>query len=287
MQRKTAILAAVLTAALLLFLSSAYRLWETEQVVITKFGAPVRTVTEPGLHFKIPYIHKAHFFERRLLDYDTSAREILTQDKKTLIVDNYAKWRITDPLKFLQAVQNVAGAQSRLDDIIYSELRTELGKHIFHDIISVNRPQIMATVTRLSNEKAAEYGIEVLDVRIKRADLPAENEMAIFARMEAERKRIANQYRSEGEEEGLKIRAETDKEAVIILAEAEKQAQETKGGGDAGATKIYAAAYNRNQRFYGLIRTLEAYPKTIDSTTTLILSPDAEFFQYLWKSTPK
>lgn len=287
MQRKKAIAVAVLAAALLLFFSSAFRVWETEQAVITKFGAPVRTVSDPGLHFRIPYIHKVHFFDRRLLDNDAAPREILTQDKKTLIVDNYAKWRIADPLKFLQAVQNEAGALSRLDDIIYSEMRTELGKHLFHEIISVNRPLIMETVTRLSNQKAAEYGIEVLDVRIKRADLPPENEMAVYARMEAERKRIANQYRSEGEEEGLKIRAETDKEAVIILAEAEKQAQEIKGGGDAGATKIYASAYNRNQRFYGLIRTLEAYQKTIDSTTTLILSPDAEFFQYLWRSTPK
>ncbi|MEA1997490.1 MAG: protease modulator HflC [Gemmatimonadota bacterium] len=265
-------------------LSSVYQVWETEQVVITKFGKPIRTVTEPGLHFKMPFIHKVNLFERRLLDYDSAPTEILTQDKKNLKVDNYAKWRIIDPLKFLQAVGNETGAQARLDDIIYSELRTELGRHKFHDIISNKRPEIMEVVTVKSNDKAGEYGIEVLDVRIKRADLPPENERAIFARMEAERKRIANQYRSEGEEEALKIRAETDKQAVIILAVAEKSSQEIRGAGDAEATRIYAQAYNRNVKFYSLVRTLEAYEKAIDSTTTIILSPDAEFFRYFSES---
>ena len=263
--------------------SSVYRVWETQQVVITKFGKPVRIVSEPGLHFKIPVVHRLRVFEKRLLDYDSAPTEILTQDKKTLIVDNYAKWRIKDPLKYLQAVGNEAGAQSRLDDIIYSEMRTELGRHNFHVIVSEKRAAIMEVVTKKSDEKAEEYGVEVLDVRVKRADLPQENEKAIFARMEAERKRIANQYRSEGEEEALKIRAETDKQAVIIMAEAEKTSQQVRGEGDAEATKIYAQAYNRSQKFYGLVRTLEAYENVIDSTTTLIISPDAEFLQYFWK----
>jgi membrane protease subunit HflC len=207
---------------------------------------------------------------------------VLTQDKKTLNIDNYAKWRIVDPLKVLQTVQTEAGAQTRLDDIIYSEIRTELGRHTFYAIISDQRAEIMETVTAKSNEKTLEYGIEVIDVRIKRADLPQENENAIFARMEAERKRIANRYRSEGEEEALKIRAETDKQAVIIMAEAERKAQEVRGEGDAQATSIYAEAYNQDRSFYKMIRTLEAYEKSIDSTTTVILSPDADFFDYLW-----
>ncbi len=179
---------------------------------------------------------------------------------------------------------NQFGAQSRLDDIIYSELRTELGRHPFHDIISKQRAAIMEVVTRESNAKSAEYGIEVIDVRIKRADLPQENERAVFARMEAERKRIANRYRSEGEEEALKIRAETDKEAQILLAGAGKQAQQVRGEGDARATVIYAAAYGRNQKFYNLVRTLEAYETAIDSGTTLIISPKADFFRYLWQA---
>jgi modulator of FtsH protease HflC len=263
--------------------NSMFRVWETEQVVVTKFGKPVRIVSEPGLHFRMPFVHKLRVFERRLLDYDSAPTEVLTQDKKTLFVDNYAKWRISDPLKVLQTVQNEMGAQARLSDIIYSEIRTELGRHAFHDIISAKRAEIMETVTRKCNEITQDYGIDVLDVRIKRADLPQENENAIFARMEAERKRIANQYRSEGEEEALKIRAETDKQAVIIMAESERKSQEINGEGDAEATKIYASAYNRDRGFYELVRTLEAYDVAIDSTTTVILSPDAEFFKYLWK----
>jgi len=274
----------IVVFGLIVSLSSVFRVWETEQVVVTKFGKPVRTVKEPGLHFKIPFIEKLRVFEKRLLDYDAASTEILTQDKKALIVDNYAKWRIIDPLKLLQAVQNEFGAQSRLDDIIYSELRVELGRHEFHTIISEKRAEIMEVVTKKSDEKAREYGVEVVDVRIKRADLPRENENAIFARMEAERKRIANQYRSEGDEEALKIRAETDKQAVIILATAEKTAQQNRGEGDAEATRIYARAFNRNQKFYGLVRTLEAYEKVIDTNTTIILSPDADFFKYFWEA---
>jgi len=284
MKRSLIAVLVVLVVLLILLLNSAYRVFETEQVQITKFGAPVRTVMEPGLYFKIPFIHKLNVFEKRLLDYDSAPTEVLTQDKKTLIVDNYAKWRIIDPLKFMMTVRNSPGARTRLDDIIYSEIRVDLGKHLFHEIISGQRSEIMKTVTENSNAKAQEYGIEVLDVRVKRADLPPENERAIYQRMEAERKRIANRYRSEGEEKALEIRAETDKEAVIILAQAEKTAQELRGEGDAEATRIYANAFNRNTRFYAFWRTLQAYEIAIDSTTTLILSPDAEFFNYLWKT---
>ena len=284
MKRSLIAVLVVLVVLLILLLNSAYRVFETEQVQITKFGAPVRTVMEPGLYFKIPFIHKLNVFEKRLLDYDSAPTEILTQDKKTLIVDNYAKWRIIDPLKFMMTVRNSPGARTRLDDIIYSEIRVDLGKHLFHEIISGQRSEIMETVTENSNAKAQEYGIEVLDVRVKRADLPPENERAIYQRMDAERKRIANRYRSEGEEKALEIRAQTDKEAVIILAQAEKTAQELRGEGDAEATRIYANAFNRNTRFYAFWRTLQAYEIAIDSTTTLILSPDAEFFNYLWKT---
>jgi modulator of FtsH protease HflC len=277
------LLLALIVLVVVVGTNSMFQVWETEQVVVTKFGKPVKIVDEPGLHFRIPFVHKLRVFERRLLDYDSAPTEVLTQDKKTLFVDNYAKWRISDPLKLLQTVQNEMGAQARLSDIIYSEIRTELGQHGFHDIISAKRAEIMETVTRKCNEITQDYGIDVLDVRIKRADLPQENENAIFARMEAERKRIANQYRSEGEEEALKIRAETDKQAVIIMAESERKSQEISGEGDAEATKIYASAYNRDRGFYALVRTLEAYDVAIDSSTTIILSPDAEFFKYLWK----
>ena len=284
MGKTGSVILVILVITVIILGNSLYRVWETEQVVITKFGKPVATITEPGLKFKVPFIYKTNFFENRLLDYDSAPTEILTMDKKTLIVDNFAKWRIVNPLLFLQTVQNENGAQTRLDDIIYSELRTEIGRNVFHDIISAKRIDIMKEVTRQCDIKAEEYGIEVIDVQIKRADLPQENERAIYDRMTAERNRIASQYRSEGEEEALKIRAETDKEAAIIIAEAEKKAEEIKGDGDAQATAIYADAYNRDKSFYSFIRTLQAYEKTIDSTTTLIMSPNAEFFEYLWKS---
>jgi len=266
-------------------ISSAFVIDETNQVVITQMGKPVRTVQEPGLYFKIPYpIQEVNRFDDRLLVYDSAPTEIITKDKKNLVIDNYALWKIVEPLKFMQAVRDENGAQSRLDDIIYSMVRVELGKYDLHDIVATSRHMIMQTVTAKVAEKAIDYGIEVVDVRIKRADLPQENEKAVFERMRAERKRMANQYRSEGDEEALKIRAETDKEKTIIMAEAYKEAQKTKGDGDAEAASIYAGAFGRDPLFYEFTRTLESYEIAIDSKTTIVLSPDAEFFKYLWKS---
>ena len=218
---------------------------------------------------------------RSLLEYDSAPTEIITKDKKTLVVDNYACWKITDPLKFMQAVHDENGAQSRLDDIVYSELRVELGRYNLHEVVSFLRDTIMEGVTVRCNEKSQEYGISIVDVRIKRADLPEENEKAVFERMRAERIRQANQYRSEGEEAALKIRAQTDKEKVIILAEAYEKAEADRGGGDSQALKIYADAYQRDPQFYKLIRTLEAYKKTLVDGTTVIFSTDSEFMRLL------
>ncbi|MFQ6105180.1 MAG: protease modulator HflC [Candidatus Glassbacteria bacterium] len=279
------ILTVLIILAAIVLISAAFVVDETNQVVITQMGKPVRTVREPGLYFKIPFpIQQVNRFDDRLLEYDSAPTEIITKDKKNLVIDNYALWRIIDPLKFMQAVRDENGAQSRLDDIIYSMLRVELGKYDLHDIVAISREEIMETVTGMCNQKALEYGIEVLDVRIKRADLPEENEKHVFDRMRAERQRMANQYRSEGEEEATKIRAETDKEKVIILAEAYREAQKTKGEGDAEAARIYANAFGRAPAFYEFVRTLEAYEQTIDENTTIVLSPEAEFFEYLWKS---
>jgi membrane protease subunit HflC len=282
-QRRFLPIIAVLVAIILM--SATYVIDETNQVVITQMGKPVRTIREPGLYFKIPFpIQDVNRFEDRLLEYDSAPTEIITKDKKNLVLDNYALWRIINPLMFMQAVRDENGAQSRLDDIIYSMLRVELGKYDLHDIVATSRDEIMETVTRMCNEKALDYGIEVLDVRIKRADLPEENEKHVFDRMRAERQRMANQYRSEGEEEATKIRAQTDKEKVIILAQAYKVAQKVKGEGDAEAAGIYANAFGRDPAFYEFVRTLEAYENSFDQSTTIVLSPDAEFFQYLWKS---
>jgi len=254
---------------------------ETRQAIVLQFGKPIKAVQQPGLNWKLPFIQNVVYFEDRLLVYDAAPTEIITKDKKTLIVDNYARWKITDPLKFLQTVRDLNGAQARLDDIIYSELRVDLGLFDMSEIVSEIREEIMERVTKISNEKSATYGIEIVDVRIKRVDLPPENEKFIFDRMKAERERIAKQYRAEGQEESAKIIAETEKEKTIILAEAYKTAETTRGEGDAEAVRIYAESFNQDPEFYKFLRTLDAYKITFKDKTTALLSADSEFLKYL------
>lgn len=254
----------------------------TQTAIVVQLGKPVRNITEPGLKFKVPFIQDVTYFDKRLLDYDSSAQDVITQDKKTLLIDNFAKWRIVDPLKVYQAFQSQRAALRRLDDIIYSELRVELGRHDLSEIVSKTRSEIMAVVTERAYEKAKVYGIEVQDVRIKRADLPEQNEKAVFARMQAERERQAKQYRAEGAEEAQKIRSEAEKDREIILAEAYKTSEELRGEGDAKAFKIYASAYRQDPRFFEFTRSMEAYKKTFSGTnSTVVMTPDSEFFKFL------
>jgi len=265
--------------------TSLFTVDETEQAIVTQLGKFVREVKQPGLHFKIPLIQKEHKFEARVMEYDAAAAKIITDDKKHLVIDNYARWKIIEPLKFYQTVGNEFGAQSRLDDIVFSEMREELARHTLTEIVSVNRQQIMHKVAEQCNQKAGDYGIQVIDVRIKRADLPEEVRHSVFDRMKAERERIAKKYRSEGEEESVKIKAQTDKDKTILLADSYMQAEKTKGQGDAEALKIYAQAYEKDPEFYSFVRTLEAYGNSLGKGTTLVLPGDSEFFQYL--SPPK
>jgi modulator of FtsH protease HflC len=258
-----------------------YSVSETEQAVVTQLGRPVRLVRAPGLHLKVPFLQQLTSVENRLLDYDAAPAPVITRDKKNLVVDNYAKWRISDPLKFLQTVQNEAGAQARLDDIIYSKVREQLGLHDLVEVIATKRDPIMRAVTIGSNEAAAAYGITVIDVRVKRADLPPENAQAVYGRMRTEREREAKRYRSEGQEEALKIRADTDKQKTIILAEAYQGEQAIRGEGDAAAIRIYAAAFQQDPDFFSFARTLEAYRKSLKGKTTLVLPPQTEFLKYL------
>ncbi|MFQ6605426.1 MAG: protease modulator HflC [Fidelibacterota bacterium] len=254
----------------------------TEQVVILQFGKPVRTIKDPGLHMKLPApFQTATVIDNRLLEYDVPPEEILSNDKKTLIVDNYVRWRIVNPLLFIQTVQAIPNAVTRLDDIIYSKLRQELGTHNMVEIITENRELIMEKVTEASNIATQDYGIEIVDVRIRRVDLPQENEKSIYARMEAERKRQANRFRSEGSEESKKIMAETDKDKTILLADAYRQAEEIRGEGEAIAADIYAKAYSSDPDFYEFTRSLEVYKSIIDEKTTLVLPRDMQLFQQL------
>jgi len=260
--------------------ASLFTVDETEQAIVTQLGKFVREVKQPGLHFKIPLIQAVHKFEARVMEYDAAAAKIITDDKKHLVIDNYARWKIIDPLKFYQTVGSEFGAQSRLDDIVFSEMREELARHTLTEIVSVNRQQIMHEVAEQCAQKAADYGIQVIDVRIKRADLPQEVTDSVYARMRAERERIAKKYRSEGEEEAVKIRAQTDKDKTILLADSYMLAEKTKGEGDAEALRIYAQAYEKDPEFYSFVRTLEAYGNSLGKGTTIVLPIDSEFFQY-------
>ena len=272
----------ILVLIALFVLSTIIMVDETEQIVILQFGKPIRTIKEPGLNWKFPApFQTSNSFEKRLLEYDVPPEEILSKDKKSLIIDNYVRWRIIDPLLFLQTVKAVPTAKTRLDDIVYSELRQELGTRDMVEIITENRALVMEKVTKASNEETSKYGIEVIDVRIRRVDLPRENEASIYARMEAERKRQANKFRSEGEEEAQKIRAATDRDKTVILAEAYKKAQKIRGEGEAKALDIYASSYSKDSDFYEFTRTLETYEKVIDKKTTLVLPGDSKLFKGL------
>ena len=283
--KQNIVLGVVLVLGLLIMmgLSPFFVVDLTETAIVVALGKPVRTITEPGLKFKIPFYHQVTFFDKRYLDYDAPARDVITSDKKSLVIDNFAKWRIVDPLKVFQAFQTQRGALQRLDDIVYSELRVELGKHELSEIVSDNRALIMQIVSDRSNEIASVYGLEVLDVRIKRADLPEQNEKAIFSRMQAERERKAKGYRAEGEEEALKIRSEAEKDKEIILAKAYKISQELRGAGEAKAYRIYATAYKQDPKYFEFIRTMEAYKKVFAKNTTMVLTPDSEFLKFLKK----
>tara|TARA_B100000575_G_scaffold135026_1_gene107652 strand:+ start:1244 stop:2095 length:852 start_codon:yes stop_codon:yes gene_type:complete len=276
------LIALILPVLALVGLSSIFIVDETEQVVILQLGKPVKTIIDPGFNAKLPFpFQEKIVFDDRLLEYDSPPEEILSKDKKSLIVDNYVRWKIIDPLQFLKTVQAIPTAKSRMDDIVYSELRRELGTHDMVEIITENREEIMDVVTKASNEATLSYGISVIDVRIRRVDLPSENEESIYARMEAERKRQANKFRSEGSEEAQKIRAATDRDKTIILADAYKEAEKIRGEGDAKAVQVYARSYSSDPKFYEFVRTLDAYKKVVDDKTTLVLPSDSKLFKLL------
>lgn len=256
---------------------------ETQRAIVLQLGKPVSGAIKPGIHFKIPFIQQVKKYDFRVLEYDSPPAEVITKDKKTLVVDNYTRWRIFDPLLFYRTARTINGGLARLDDIVYSELRVALGKYTLIDIVSSKRGEIMAQVTENVKKELKKYGIDVIDVRIKRTDLPPENLKAIYARMRSEREREAKQYRSEGAEQAAKIRAEADKERAIILADANKKAEIIKGEGDAKATKIYADAYKLDPQFFDLIRSFEAYKNIVDPNSTIILSSDNEFLQHMEK----
>ena len=272
----------VVVAILLLAGDTIFIVKEYQQAVVLRFGKFITSVQEPGFHMKVPILQQVSIYDKRLLDYDVAPTEIVTKDKRTLLIDSFSKWRITDPETFYKRVRNVFTARGRIKDVIFSDLAQEFGQHTLEEIVSINRREFMENVTKRSNTKMKELevGIEILDVRIKRADLPDENKNAVFNRMRAERKRIAAQFRSEGEEEANKIRAQADKEKVILLANAYETKQKLRGEGDAKSIKIYADAYKTDPDFFAFTRSLESYDKAFATGNSIILTDKSEFLKY-------
>ena len=260
---------------------ATYTVPEWEQAIVTRFGQPIRTVRDPGLYWKIPFLDTVHSFDKRVLAADTGSAEYLTADKKRLLIDHVSRWEIVDPLQFYRTVRDERGAMARLDDIITARLRQEVAKESFKEIIREKRQTIMDTVTAEARTLAASLGLRVLDVRVKRADLPAEVQQSVFARMQAERQRIALRYRAEGEEKAREIRAESDKQREIILAKAYQESQGLRGTGDAEAIAVTGQAFGRDPGFYGFIRRLETYERIFSPDTTLVLRPDSDLLRYL------
>jgi membrane protease subunit HflC len=280
--------AAGVAAILVLWYLTFFSVRETEFVLVTQFGRPVRTVTEAGLKVKWPF-QTAIYFDRRLRAYNPRPSEFLTRDKKNVVIENYVVWKIQDPNRFVETVGDATAAEMRLHDIIWSGLSAALGTHDLDSLVGtepgrVQTAAMLDALTALTGPAALEqYGISVVDVRIKRLNLPEQNKQSVYARMRAERQRIARQYRAEGEEQALSIRADADRQKEEILSLAYKQAENIKGQGDAESTRIYGQAYSKNPGFYKLVRTLESYKKVLDDKTTAILSSDSELLKVLMK----
>lgn len=275
-----------LIVVVLVLSQSTFVINEMEQALVLQIGDPKRAIRDPGLYFKIPLVQQLLVFEKRILPADARPAEYITLDKKRLTVDSVSRWKIADPLLFYRTVRDYRGATARLFDIISGRLRQEIANHLFQDFIREERESIMAEVTRGTREGAKKFGIEVVDVRIKRVDLPEEVQASVFARMRAERERMAKRYRAEGDEKAREIRANADKEAKIIQAQAYKTAQTLRGEGDAEATSIYAEAFSKDSDFYSFSRHLELYEKVFDPGTTILLRPDSDLLRFLESPNP-
>jgi len=288
MSPKHMLLALVLAAVVAVFSMSAFVVDQREQALVLQFGDPKDVVKDAGLHFKMPW-QSVVTFDQRLLESDAAPNEVITKDKKSIMVDNYTRWRITDPLKVYQVARTQTGVVARMDDVVRGKVREVLGQHTLNEIVSGGdkatlRIALMKSIRDRADKSVKDYGITVVDVRIKRADLPKENSEAVFQRMKAERNRIAKEYRSEGEEAAKEIRATAEKTQKTLLAEAYKKSEIIRGKADAEATAIYAKAYNKDPKFYAFTRSLEAYRKSIDANTKLVISPTSEFFNFFEQS---
>jgi len=260
---------------------SAYIVHQTEQALVLRFGEPKRVVKDPGLKWRWPVIDQVEIYDKRILDLDTAPQEAIAKDQKRLVVDAFARYKIVDPLKFYQTLRYQDGVRSRLGPIVESSLRQVLGSASFVDIVRDKRDELMKRIARQVNQEGEEFGLQVIDVRMKRAGLPEQNSKAVFDRMRAERQREAAEFRAEGAASANRIKATADRQATVIKAEASRKGEETRGAGDAERNRIYADAYTRDRDFFEFYRSMQAYEKGLNSEDTrLLLSPDSEFFKY-------
>lgn len=281
------IIGGIILGVLIVLSESVFILTQTEQAIVLQFGEPIREIKQPGLKFKVPFIQKVVIYDNRLLNLDPPAQEVVLNDKKRLDVDSFTRYRIIDPLKFYQTVRTEVQARSKLEEIVNSSVRKVLGRSTLQELLSGQRTQIMADISKAVKVDAAQIGVNVADVRIRRADLPVEVLQAINARMKTERERDAKEFRATGQQEAQKIRATAEKEQAVIIAEAEKQAQIIRGEGDKQAIEIWNQAAGTDPQFFVFYRSLEAYKNALTDAdkTSLVLSPDAEFFEYFKQTT--
>ena len=277
----------IVIIAIIILFNALFIVRQTQQTLILQFGDPIRIIQKPGLNIKIPLIQSAIYYDIRILEFDAEVEEVILSDQKRLLVDAFIRYKIVDPLKFYQAVGNENGFKARVTGLLSGSLRRVMGGDPLEVVLSQDRTSLMEKIQEGINLEAVNFGVSIVDVRIKRADLPKANSEAIFGRMRAEREKEARQFRAEGAEESQKIKARAEKNKVIIVAEAKKESQIIKGLGDEEAVKIYANAFNKDKEFFAFYRSMEAYKQAFlegEDDPTLILSPDSDFFKYFNKS---
>jgi membrane protease subunit HflC len=266
--------------------SSLFTVYQTRQALVVRLGNPLRIETQPGLHFKMPLVDSVIYVDKRILDLENSAQEILASDSKPLIVDAFARYRVRDPLLFYKTVGSTDNANGRLSPLLSSAVRRVLGDATLIQVVRDQREDLMAKVRQQMDEEAKQFGIEVVDVRIRRADLPPQNSEAVYKRMQTDREREAQEFRSQGTQKAQEIRAKADRDATVIVAEANSKGEQTRGEGDAERNRIFAEAYSKDQDFFAFYRSMQAYETGLsEGDTRLVLRPDSEFFRYF--SDPK
>jgi membrane protease subunit HflC len=280
MNGKVITLLIILLVGLLTAFGSVFTLNEREQAIVVQFGEPKRVITDPGINFKLPFFEQVIYLDKRILSLDIRPQEVLASDQRRILVDSFARYRISDPLKRFQAARDERTAARLLEDAMESTVRQVLANEVMGSIVSGERAALMRQISELTNQRAASFGLEVVDVRLKRVDLPEQNSQAIFQRMETERQREAAEKRATGQRDAVKIRAEADRRVLELIADAERQSQTIRGEADGEAVKIFADAYTKDADFFEFYRTMQAYRKSLGKDdTTLVLSPDSEFFK--------